>query len=324
MRVLLLGAPRPITTNRWKDDAAEAGEALGWQVTHLPARGPSTGDVLRAACGADLFLWMRTHGHVPDGPVGDMLRRIEDAGTPTVGVHLDLYWGIRRREAQIGVDPWWSCQWVFTADGGPRPWRGRGVNHFWCPPPVGARWLYRSPPAARYTHQAVFVGRYVRDVHDQHRRRMLIWAPQHFGAGWRHYGGGPRKQQVWGAELNTLLATTRVVLGDSAPAPCYWSDRVPRTLAAGGLLVYPHTDGLAGQGFDESTMLLYERGRFDQLADAVASLTDARRRELTDNAMTVIAERHLWRHRLERIAEEVFGSWSGTTCITPASATASR
>lgn len=306
MKVLLLGHPRPLVANRWKDDLAEAGELLGWDVTHIPVRDVPAEDVVRQAKGADLLIWARTHGHDPVGDMAGMLRRIEDTGTATVALHLDLYWGIGRRETQIGVHPWWTCQYVFTADGGRRDWAGRGVNHFWCPPPMGHRFFGPGQSRKSMRHRAVFVGGLVRDIHGYHRVGLLRWSRIRWRAGFQHYGFGRRA--LWGEALSDLYASAEVVVGDSAEAPYYWSDRVPCTLGRGGLLAHPRTAGMAEQGFTDDTMVLYDRWDFAGLGRRLDGLGPARRAQMRDNALTVIADRHMWRHRLEMIQETVCGS----------------
>jgi hypothetical protein len=292
--------------NAWKDCAAQDAAALGWSVVHVEARDIPADEVARLCRGADMLLWMRTHGARPSGDVAGMLRRVEDAGTVTVGLHLDLYWGIARREAEIGQDPFWSCQWVFTADGGERDWPGRGVNHFWCPPPVGSRWLGRGMPDVRWLANAVFVGRWVPRIHGVHRRDLITWAQRRWTTGFIHVDG--RRIRAWGSELSNVYASAQVAIGDSAEADRYWSDRVVNTLARGGLLAHPEVEGMAGQGFiDGETLVAFPRGDFTLLGDKLAAITDADRARITDNAMTVIAERHTWAVRLEQIAQVVFG-----------------
>lgn len=299
MRALLLGARRGIRENNWKDAVADAGVRLGWDITHIDARGPTTEDVMAQAKGADMLLWARTHGHNPDGDVADMLRRIEDTGTVTVGLHLDLYWSIGRREAEVGVNPWWSARHVFTADGGVRDWGA--VNHHWCPPAMDQRFFGRGIFRHRFNQPAVFVGGLVHDIHGFHRRSLLAWARRKYGGGFAHYGMGRRG--VWGPDLNDLYTSAGVALGDSAPASCYWSDRVPQTLGRGGLLAHPRTVGMAGQGFTDDVMVLYDRYDFPALGRQLDALSPRRRREMTDAALTLVQERHLWTHRLQMIAE---------------------
>lgn len=310
MRVLLLGARRGINENNWKDGIADAGERLGWDITHInagpvprqPGTAPTCEDIIAQAKGMDLLLWARTHGHNPVGDVEAMLRRIEESGTVTAGLHMDLYWGIERREVEIGVDPWWSQQHIFTADGGPRDW-GK-VNHHWCPPAMDYRFLGRGRYQKRLRHCAVFVGSVIPNIHGSHRRSLMMWArswarPR---GGFMHYGTGSGGR-MWGQNLSDLYASVDVVLGDSAPAPFYWSDRLPITMGRGGLLAYPETDGLTEQGFTSDHMVLFKRGDFRGLGRKLEALSPGRWREMTDAALTLVEERHMWTNRLRMIAE---------------------
>lgn len=304
--MVLLGAPVRTELDSWKNDIVDGGEALGWEVTHLPARGIHVDDVVRACKGVDLLIWARTHGHDPRGDAAAMLRRVEDAGTVTAGIHLDLYFGIRIRTERVGVQPWWSSQFVFTADGGhAEEYAARGVNHFWCPPPIGIRWLGRAEPSSRYATPVVFVGGNVSSIHGRHRKELLAWARRRYGLRFRWYGRG--SDRVVGTDLSALYASARVALGDSAPGERYWSDRVPRTLGRGGLLAYPNTQGLDEQGLTSEVMLRYDRFDFAGLGARIDALTDVERREMTDAALTVITERHTWPVRLREIEGTVFG-----------------
>ncbi|GAA1766169.1 glycosyltransferase [Streptomonospora arabica] len=306
VRVLLLGAPQKQGDGDcWHDDIAIGGRELGWQVDYRQVHGASVEDLVRAAKGADLVVWARTHGHEPDGDAAAMLRRMEDAGSVTVGIHFDLYWGLSRREQRIGNDDWWTCQYVFTADGGDRDWAGRGVNHHWLPPAASTRFFGRGDAhQAKRGYEAVFVGGNVATIHGRHRADLLAWCRRRWGERFAHIGARDRSK-VWGRTLNDLYAATGVVVGDSAPADYYWSDRLPRTLGRGGLLAYPRTEGMEQLGFTGDVLLPYARGRFDQIGAQLDALSPARAREMTDAALTLVEERHLFRHRMRQVAETV-------------------
>lgn len=300
MRLLLLGTP-DYGRDCWHDDLADEAAVLGWKVDYIAVRDRPADDVVRQAKGADLLIWARTHWHSPAGDVDGMLRRIEDAGTATVGLHLDLYWGVPSREQKIGNHPWWSCQWVYTADGGPRPWHTRGVNHRWCPPALGGRHLGRAKPEgeARY----VFTGGAM-PVHGEHRLQLLAWAHARWGDRFAAYGEPP-ETAVYGRRLSGVVSYADVVLGDSAPAACYWSDRVVRILGRGGVLAHPRVAGMAKQGFTDETLVSFNRYDFTRLGQRLDALTRRQRTTMRDAAASLVESRHLWRHRLQAIAQEV-------------------
>lgn len=310
MKMVMLGVPGvSINDNRWKDDLAESAEMLGWDVVHLSAKAP-TEDILRECKnGADMFLWSRSHNWNPQGDVDGMLRRIEDLGIPTVSQHMDLYWGIKHREPQIGVDPFWSCQYVFTADGGhQKEFAERGVNHYWCPPAMSKRWIGRGTVNhQKYPAPIVFVGGYYSPAHGRHRVELLRWARGKYFSKFRHYDG--KRSRIWGPALNDLYTTAHVAIGDSAPSNYYWSDRVVHTLGRGGLLAHTSVRGMKDpeNGFTSDVMIHYERGGFTSLGKKIAAITPERRLEMSDRAMALIEERHTWQNRLLDIQGTVLG-----------------
>lgn len=294
MKLVLLGNPDPAS---WKWDVAEAAEHLGWDTVHLAAKNIPIETVEATCDGADLLIWARTHRHHPLGNASAMLDRIARSGTRTVGIHLDLYWGHTKRERAIGADPWWHCQTVWTADGGQRPWASRGVQHRWLQPAAGLRWLAECAPQD-FGLDACFTGS-VGSVHTG-RRGLIDWAQQRWGDRFRHFG--PKGTKIHGHDLCGLYAST-VCIGDSAPADRYWSDRVPLTLARGGLLTHPDTPGL-DEAFDNA-VVIYPRGDHLALAAKLDALTPDQAHDLRARGRQVVIDRHLWTHRLTQIAEEV-------------------
>ncbi len=305
VKMLILGAPRKIHLNRWKDDIAWDGASLGWKVWHWPARNVPVEMVVEKVREEriDILLWARTHKHNPYGDYNIMLRECEASGAVTVGLHMDLYWGISHREYQIGRDAFWSCQYVWTADGGhQKEFANAGVNHYWCPPAVSKSVVGRGTVDPQWANTVTFVGGLL-PCHGRHRKELIGWAKK----GMRGYAfkwRGGNKEPLWGPKLSDYYSSCYAVLGDSVDSPYYWSDRIPQTLARGGLLVYPHTQGLLPQGITSESAFLFNRFDFRSIQEFLDSVTDARRKEMTDNAMDAIMSKHLWKHRLKAIARE--------------------
>lgn len=309
LKLYILGYPQEFRGNHWKRDIEEAAQGLGWSVTHRAAQAARTEEVLREAKDADLFLWLRTHRNDPHDDAYAMLRRIEDVGVPTVGMHMDLYWNIPQREGLVNLqqNPWWSCQRVYTADGGhAAEFAERGVNHFWMPPAMSDKDFGRAvvPPRSIYKKRYVFVGTNSRGIHGDHRSLLLAWCKKQYRGAFQAYGS---HNKVYGDNLSQLYSAARVVFGDSAPSDYYWSDRVPTTMGRGGVLAYPNTPGLEEQGYNDSNMILYDRYEFAELSGAIANMSDADFANMRESALAVTEERHMWRHRLLQIKKEVLG-----------------
>jgi len=312
MRVVVLGIPLPPGDNRWKDDMCNGGRELGWQVSHIPDKGTNCREVVELCEGADMFIWARTHGHEPSPPSGieRMLRDIEAGGTRTVALHMDLYWGIRGREKSIGRALWWNCQYVFTADGGhQQDFLRRGVNHFWMPPAMGSEYAYQDNVRncrPDNTHAAIFVGGFVAAIHGRERAELIKWAQARWGGHFALYGRveGAR-EQLYGHRLNALYARTGLVLGDSAASPRYWSDRLPCTLGRGALLAHPEVEGMAEHGFTDDVMITFPRGDLEVLEHKINSIRYSELGERREAALALVKEHHLWRHRMQDLANVV-------------------
>lgn len=309
LKLYILGYPQEFRGNHWKRAVEQAASQLGWEVIHRGAREAETEEVLRECKDADLFLWLRTHGNNPKDDAGVMLRRIEDAGVPTVGMHMDLYWTLETREAYIDPiwNPWWSCQRVYTADGGHQAeFAARGINHFWMPPGMSDDFFGLHAPLkrGRYKKPYVFVGSNSRGIHGSHRTELIRWAGRKYHGEFHRYGA---HNKVYGEDLNQIYSVARVAIGDSAPAERYWSDRIPTTMGRGGILAHPRTSGMEEQGYNDSNMILFDRFEFEDLGERIDAMTEQDRAYMREAALTVTFERHMWRHRLLQIKEEVLG-----------------
>lgn len=306
IKIYMLSSNADFRGNRWRFDVKDAAERLGWTVVYRETKGADPDEVVREASQCDIFMWLRVNRVDPAGNPYDMLRRIEATGTKTVGLHMDLYWGIENRIPLIDPisNPWFSCQTVFTADGGNHPlWRSKGIEHRWLPPAMGDMHFGLSEIAAgRQIKPYIFVGTCSGMIHGDHRRQLLYWAQKKWLTEFKHYGINNR---IVGDQLNQVYARAKIVLGDSAPGSFYWSDRIPTTMGRGGVLAHPRTAGMEAHGYNESNMILFNRFDFTSLGETIDSMSDADIASMREAALAVTWERHMWRHRLEAIARTV-------------------
>lgn len=306
MRLFLLGCPRLEHLNRWKNYIEEDAIEIGWDVVHVPAKGPTVEDVLLEVkkFEPDIFMWSRTPRHNPIGNYGDMLRRIEDSGIVTVSHHMDLYFGVGPRCAQIGVDPWWSSQYVCTADGGhQKEFKEKGVNHIWCPPAIGSRVANNPEPRNKSKKgEVIFVGGYWAVAHKTHRKQLLMWASRRYDGNFKHY------RNIWGQDLGKLYASDiAYVLGDSAISPngYYWSDRIVNTLGRRGILSHPYVRGLNICRFTDETMIKYKWFDFESIHNRFVQMSAKEIEEMRDAGWTVVKERHTFKNRLLDLQKQI-------------------
>lgn len=187
----------------------------------------------RAAIDKQLVIWQRTWG-LPDA-LTVMWRELEACGVVTASYHLDLYVGLPRQPrvyvcaedepqppaGEIVIDPFWTTQHVFSADGDPHTQRwleDRGVHHHWMPAGVVSDAC--APGTAdprRFPHPVVFVGSAYENYHPEwtHRRDLMQHLERTYGQQFHRHGGEARRGPIREQALNDLYATATVVVGDS-------------------------------------------------------------------------------------------------------------
>lgn len=327
MRVAYIGnfGPQHSTENH----VASAWERLGHEVVRLQENNRDAWDLLdhpaEWLAPPDLILWTRTgwdwehdcgwdHGEAMDRQDA-MLDAASGAGIPTVGFHLDRWWGLNR-EGQVLDEAFFRCDLVCTADGGHQAeWEEAGVNHRWLPPAVSLAETEREgrPMPRQYPGQVAFVGSWRPGYHaewDPHRQAMLRACRRRFGRRFQTY---PKGRSLRGQPLADLYATIPVLVGDSCLAPIddpparYWSDRIPETLGRGGILVHPQVEGLREE-FLTSGLVLYGIGDYDGMLAAVEdmlAISPEERALCQRDGRRFVQEHHTYERRVEQLLEFV-------------------
>lgn len=337
MRVLQIGNFEP--PHSTENELRDALERLGVEVSPLQEQEQ---ELWRAASDAlrnyryDMVLWTSTRGlaqQVAEHEQRRLLATALDYDVPTVGYHLDRWWGLHangRQEQMFGPDgklrPFFNVQTLFTADGGHQEqWAEIGVNHIWMPPAVSERWCYLADPKPEYDFDVVFVGGWYEYGHTEwtHREEMIAKVDSWYG---RRFRCLPRRGQprITMGELNHIYASAKVVLGDSclvpkadgSPMTHYCSDRVPETLGRGGILVHPRVEGAVwefGPTQDPPApfeTFCWDLGDWDELRERLDHVIGAeveRDRSARSFAIKRIANEHTYTHRMREVIEMVVG-----------------
>lgn len=290
-------------------------EVLGHEVTRLQEGEVRAVDVAERVfeADADLMLWTQTYGlAVTGGTIEDRWAMLAGLSSiPVVGFHLDLWWGLRRAVQIAEREPFFHVDTLYTSDGGhDEEWIAAGVNHRWSPPGVYGGECYLADPDPHFRSDVAFVGSWRGYGHAEYwpaREAMLRAVRQRYG---RRFALHPRGPAVRGAELNTLYASVKVVVGDSCLAgqiPRYWSDRVSETLGRGGFLIHPYVNGISDQYTDGEHLRLYPAGDHAELIRLVDYyLThDDERERIRRAGHEHVKAHHTYVHRMERILSEV-------------------
>lgn len=307
-------------------------EQMGHEVTQLQEEVPASWSWLDAHIGVDLdmVLWTRTAGlaaQVPLATQRGMQLKARRAGIPTVGYHLDRWWGLSR-EPDVLTEPWFMCEHVFTPDGAhDDDWALAGVNHHYMPPAICARKVMQGSYREDYAFDIVFVGSWMGGYHAEwaHRQQLIDHLRQGYG---RRVGFFPQRQgdpRIDGADRADLFASAKVVVGDSCLVPLadgtpmhhYCSDRVFETIGQGGLLLHPQVTGILGEADGDlltagEHALSWELYNWADLDSAIESVLNdpTQYAEVAHDGYEEVAAHHTYTQRLQDALDIVFPAGS--------------
>lgn len=215
-------------------------------------------ELAREVPDVDFILWTRTGWDWPHYGISEkaahqmqnrMLLNAARAEIPTVGMHLDIWWGLQR-EHQIHEEPFFNVDLMVTADGGhDQEWAKAGVNHVFFAPGVSLPETEPGKYRSDFASPLAFVGSWQGSYHaeSEHRHALVRWLKQNFTrdcAFWPQ----PGQPAVRGVELRDLYQSVEVLVGDSCftgtGLRLYHSDRVPESLGRGGYLIHPRVPGM--------------------------------------------------------------------------------
>lgn len=260
----------------------------------------------------DLVLWTRTASEAAKVGVRrqwQMLAAAERAGKPTIGFHLDRWWGLNR-EQSVWTEPFFRCSTVITADGGHQEeFASVGVNHVWLPPAVSLGETEPGEAVPQYRNRLAFVGSWQPGYHAEwgHRRELVEWLKRTYPQDMKFWPR-PGQPAIRGTDLRNLYASVDVVIGDSClagGATHYWSDRIPETLGRGGFLIHPNVVGLEDHFMPEVHLRTWEIGNWGELKSKIdhSLATPEIRAEVQEAAREWVRERHTYDVRVNQIRE---------------------
>lgn len=230
----------------------QAFERQGHRVVRVQEGDPQAMAMLMDNMGRlDMVLWTRTADLAAQWGRLNQWRILANArrnGVPTVGFHLDRWWGLDR-EPSLWEEPFFRCEYMITADGGHQEqFADIGINHFWLPPAVSVTECALGTPRDEFRSDIAFVGSWQPGYHAEwtHRPNLVGWLKATYPQQVRFWPR-PGQPSIRGEALRDLYASVKVVVGDSClvgGATHYWSDRIPETIGRGGFLIHPEVAGL--------------------------------------------------------------------------------
>jgi hypothetical protein len=279
--------------------------SLGHEVQPLQEPRASADEIVAAAERAGLFIWIHTHGWDTPG-MAAVLAHLASRRIPTMTYHLDLWHGLHR-ERDMHTDPYWQIGHFFTADANMADYLNEKTpvrGHYMPAAVYGAEcYIAEGIVRHRYANDVIFVGQ--RNYHPEwpYRPQLIDWLAHTYGDRFTRIAGDCPSGTVRGHALNTLYASSKVVVGDTLCLgynyPNYWSDRVYETLGRGGFMIHPRVPGMDKHFTDGEHLAFYDYGNFEQLKYWIDCYLDE---ECERDAVRLaghqhVKDHHTYRHR---------------------------
>lgn len=283
-------------------------EKLGHKVFTFQENDTTPEELLMCLPKLDLLFY--SHTHDPAYVIPDLIKvfqKAKEMGVPTVSVHLDR-WAWLKRVEDVGKEATWFTEYIFMADGSPEAvklYKKFKLNWHYLKPGVVERDCYIADPAPEvFPHEIVFVGS--RGYHPEYpeREALVHFLQKVYGDRFGHYGNDGLGV-VRGEDLNTLMATAKVVVGDSCfgGRPNYVSDRYYETRGRGGFLLHPKVEGVDhhGVGFYNPRNLNDLKKQIDYY------LEDSTEREILRNqGFSWVKENETYTNRAKEMLEVIY------------------
>lgn len=231
-----------------------------------------------------------------------LLKECSANGIQTVCWVPDLYFGLYREGRVRSKTPMFSCDVVFTPDGGHNEeWKKARINHKLLrqgifDESIGIGESSLSP----YDADVCFIGSenhafpYRQELNRRLKERYesrFLWV------------GKDNAREVRGSKLNNLLATVPVVVGDSVYSPYYWSNRVYEVIGRGGFIIHPNIEGLEEEFVFYKELVPYHYGNWNELFEQIEYYLSHqdKRIEIISSGMKRVRECHTLVHRCQQL-----------------------
>jgi len=156
---------------------------------------------------------------------------------------------------------------VFTTDGGcNKQWKKEfGVDHITLRQGLHApdhQWVDPTPK----DFDIIFIG----SVYNTYRKNLVNFLTKIYGSRFKVFGASENpKDQIRGMDLNVLLRSVKIAVGDSLPGDYYWSNRLYEQRGRGGFLLHPETVGMDQEFEIGKELILFPRHDMDALRKTI-------------------------------------------------------
>ena len=178
-----------------------------------------------------------------------------------------------------------------------------GVNHFTLRQGIYNGCCYKGVPIYK-PYDILFVGN-DQGPHHGYRAQLVSYLKDTYQDKFLHIGRNS-EHEVRMDNLNDLIASCKVVIGESIIHPYYWSNRIYETIGRGGFCLHAYHEGIEkeytiGEHFD----VFYREQGFDKIKEKIDYWVenDALREKISNAGMIHTQKYHTLANRALQLIE---------------------
>ena len=202
-----------------------------------------------------------------------VMEYVRERNIPIVAWLTNIFYGLKMREIQITQNPIFKADIVFSTDGGhQKEFSAAGVNHVLLRQGIYEPEAVLGEPNPDIKAEIVFIGAIYEHIWP-YRKKLVQWLEKTYKGRFAHYG---QRGEVRHQALADMIASVKIVIGDSVYCPYYWSNRIYEMIGRGAFFVHPRVEGLNEEFNEYKHFIPYDIGNFGQLKEIIDYYSDDR------------------------------------------------
>jgi len=188
---------------------------------------------------------------------------------------------------------------ILTTDGGhQKEWQNIGANHRVLRQGIYDEYAFIGKKHPQYECDVCFIGNNI--VWYPPRQKLIAKLQRKFKNRFKRWG---EENSIFGRKLNDVIASSKIIVGDTVYSPYYWSNRIYEVLGRGGFLIHPYVPGIEEEYIPYKHFIPYEAGNFEMLKDLINFYLkkNSIRDKIRKSAFEWTKKYHLYSHRCQRL-----------------------
>tara|TARA_Y100000401_G_C8319769_1_gene224587 strand:+ start:331 stop:1299 length:969 start_codon:yes stop_codon:yes gene_type:complete len=121
-------------------------------------------------------------------------------------------------------------------------WNKLGINQHCVRQEINDDMCFIGNKIENLNKDILFIGTLNNGVY-KHRIPLIEFLSREYGNKFLHLGGS-NSDEIRNSDLNDIIASVKIIIGDSLYAPSYWSNRIYETIGRGGFILHSFTEDL--------------------------------------------------------------------------------